>query len=244
MGATGLATRLAEARAGALVGREPERAVLDRMLSGAGDAPLVAYLHGPGGIGKSSLVRSAAWRAELAGRRVVQVDARFLDADPRRLEEAAAPACAEPGAVLPHDRRTARAASRGRESDFLTWWFDWLSAVPGTFPPEEVATVASSYRGYEALRAGFSHYRTLLEDGRVNRAWHETGGALPMPVLAVGGEHSTGARLADSLNTVAPRLTGAVIAGSGHFVPEERPNAFADELLPFLSAPLRRAGRV
>jgi pimeloyl-ACP methyl ester carboxylesterase len=35
----------------------------------------------------------------------------------------------------------------GRESDFLTWWFDWLSAVPGTFPPEEIATVASSYRG-------------------------------------------------------------------------------------------------
>src|SRR3954453_5096096 len=96
----GLAGRLAAARAGALVGREPERAVLDRMLSGAADAPLVAYLHGPGGIGKSSLLRYAARQAELAGRRVVHVDARFLDADPRRLEEAAAPACVEPGAVL------------------------------------------------------------------------------------------------------------------------------------------------
>lgn len=100
MGATGLARRLAEARAGALVGREPERTVLDRMISGAADAPVVAYLHGPGGIGKSSLVRYAAQQAELAGRTVVQVDARFLDADPRRLEETAAPACAEPGAVL------------------------------------------------------------------------------------------------------------------------------------------------
>ncbi|KAB8185631.1 ATP-binding protein [Microbispora catharanthi] len=82
------------------MGREPERAVLDRMLSGAADAPLVAYLHGPGGIGKSSLLRYAARQAELAGRRVVHIDARFLDADPRRLEEAAALACAEPGAVL------------------------------------------------------------------------------------------------------------------------------------------------
>jgi hypothetical protein len=100
LGATALAGRLAAARAGALVGREPERAVLDRMLSGAADAPLVAYLHGPGGIGKSSLLRYAARQAELIGRRVVHVDARFLDADPRRLEEAAAPACAEPGAVL------------------------------------------------------------------------------------------------------------------------------------------------
>ena len=100
MSATGLPGRLAAARAGALVGREPERAVLDRMLSGATDAPLVAYLHGPGGIGKSSLLRYAARQAELAGRCVVHIDARFLDADPRRLEEAAALACAEPGTVL------------------------------------------------------------------------------------------------------------------------------------------------
>ncbi|HEX6343596.1 ATP-binding protein [Umezawaea sp.] len=100
MGATGLADRLAAARAGALVGRGSERAVLDRMLSGAADAPLVAYLHGPGGIGKSSLLRHAARRAETAGRRVVHVDARFLDADPRRIEEAAALACVEPGTVL------------------------------------------------------------------------------------------------------------------------------------------------
>jgi hypothetical protein len=100
VGATGLAARLAAARAGALVGREPERAVLDRMIAGEGDAPLVAYLHGPGGIGKSSLLRYAARQAELDGRTAVHVDARFLDADPRRLEEAAALACVEPGAVL------------------------------------------------------------------------------------------------------------------------------------------------
>ncbi|MFF1306651.1 ATP-binding protein, partial [Streptomyces sp. NPDC058307] len=82
------------------MGREPERAVLDGMLSGAPHAPLVAYLHGPGGIGKSSLMRYTARQAELAGRRVVHVDGRFLDADLRRLEEAAAPACSEPGTVL------------------------------------------------------------------------------------------------------------------------------------------------
>ncbi|MDH6604838.1 hypothetical protein M2164_000473 [Streptomyces sp. SAI-208] len=98
--AAGLAGRLAAARADALVGREPERALLDRMLSGAADAPLVAYVHGPGGIGKSSLLRYAARQADLTGRRVVHVDGRFLDADPRRMEEAAAPACTEPGAVL------------------------------------------------------------------------------------------------------------------------------------------------
>lgn len=82
------------------VGRNAELAVLDRVLSGAADAPLVAYLHGPGGIGKSSLLRHSARQARLAGREVVHVDARFLNADPRRLEEAAGLARVEPGAVL------------------------------------------------------------------------------------------------------------------------------------------------
>ncbi|MEU8615833.1 ATP-binding protein, partial [Actinoplanes sp. NPDC048791] len=90
MGSTPLDGRLAAARAEALVGRDAERAVLDRMLSGAADAPLVAYLHGPGGIGKSWLLRHAGRQAEPAGRRVVSIDARYLDADPRRLAEAAA----------------------------------------------------------------------------------------------------------------------------------------------------------
>lgn len=99
----GLAGRLAAARAGALVGRDSERSVLDRMLTGAADAPLVAYVHGPGGIGKSSLLRYAAAQAELAGREVVRVDSRFLNTDPRRLEETAALACVEPGAVLLFD---------------------------------------------------------------------------------------------------------------------------------------------
>ncbi|MDQ7807341.1 hypothetical protein Q5425_26695 [Amycolatopsis sp. A133] len=56
--------------------------MLDRMLSGAVDAPLVAYLHGHGGIGKSALLCYAAQQAEPAGRAVVPVDARLSDADP------------------------------------------------------------------------------------------------------------------------------------------------------------------
>ncbi|MER6443345.1 alpha/beta hydrolase [Streptomyces sp. NPDC001185] len=126
----------------------------------------------------------------------------------------------------------------GRESEFFTWWFNWLSAVPGTFSAEEVATVASSYSGYEALRAGFAQYRTLLDDGRINRTWHREGGSLSMPVLAIGGEYSTGTRLFDSLTNIAPRLSGAVIPGSGHFVPEESPDMFARELIAFFSLPV------
>ncbi|MGY1652467.1 AAA family ATPase [Geodermatophilus sp. SYSU D01119] len=97
---TGLGSRLAAARAGALVGRDRERGVLDAAVAGSDGAPVVVYLHGPGGIGKSTLLRHAARQAELAGRPVVHLDVRFLDAEPRRFEEAAALACVQPGTVL------------------------------------------------------------------------------------------------------------------------------------------------
>ncbi|TDC01542.1 alpha/beta fold hydrolase [Nonomuraea longispora] len=85
------------------------------------------------------------------------------------------------------------------------------------------------------LRAGFGHYRTLLEDARANRAWAEGGGGLPMPVLTVGGEHNAGARLAEALRPIAPHLTSAVIEDSGHFVPDERPDDLARRLTAFLT---------
>jgi pimeloyl-ACP methyl ester carboxylesterase len=124
---------------------------------------------------------------------------------------------------------------QGNEHAFFQWWFARLSAAPGVFTPEEIDAVTASYRGHTALRSGFEHYRTLLEDGRTNRAWADAGGKLHMPLLAVGGQHNVGTRLADSLRPIAPRLHSAVIEGSGHFVPEEHPRALLDELTAFLT---------
>ncbi|USX53748.1 ATP-binding protein [Lentzea sp. HUAS12] len=86
-------TSLRDAR---LVGREAEVAVLDRVLAGAGR---VAHLHGPGGIGKTALLRHFGRQARLAGREVVEVDGRLND-DRHRVEEAAALACVKSDVVL------------------------------------------------------------------------------------------------------------------------------------------------
>ena len=64
-------------RAGALIGRERERAaVLD--LVGC-DAPFVAVVHGIAGVGKSMLLRAAAVDARARGTLVVAVDGRTLE---------------------------------------------------------------------------------------------------------------------------------------------------------------------
>jgi len=65
-------------------------------------------------------------------------------------------------------------------------------------------------------------------------SWLESGGQLPMPVAAVGGELSLGERVAHDLKPAAPDLRPIVVDGAGHFVAEEQPGRFVEHLLPFL----------
>ena len=122
----------------------------------------------------------------------------------------------------------------GTEDEFFGWWFARLAANHEAFPPTEVAATTATYRGRSALDRSFGHYRALLQDGRVNAAWLESGGQLPMPVAAVGGELSLGERVAHDLKPAAPDLRPIVVDGAGHFVAEEQPGRFVEHLLPFL----------
>ena len=122
----------------------------------------------------------------------------------------------------------------GTEDEFFGWWFARLAANHEAFPPAEVAATTATYRGRSALDRSFGHYRALLEDGRVNATWLESGGQLPMPVAAVGGELSLGERVAHDLKPAAPDLRPIVVDGAGHFVAEEQPGRFVAHLLPFL----------
>ncbi|MEU8611038.1 AAA family ATPase, partial [Actinoplanes sp. NPDC048791] len=95
----GLARRLEAARARAFVGREHELAVFRAALSG--DSPVaVLWVHGPGGIGKSTLTRLWVQAAREAGRSVVEVDGRFVTRDPQEFEQTAAAVLEDGSAVL------------------------------------------------------------------------------------------------------------------------------------------------
>ncbi|GAA0991275.1 ATP-binding protein [Acrocarpospora macrocephala] len=72
-----LGWRLQAAREMAFVGREEELAVFNAALYGGGCS--VLYVHGPGGIGKSALLRRFAHEADVAGRPVSLVDGRMLE---------------------------------------------------------------------------------------------------------------------------------------------------------------------
>ncbi|MDX3451862.1 AAA family ATPase [Streptomyces sp. ME02-8801-2C] len=88
------------ARDRAFVGRAAEREVFRSALAGGPGGAPVLFLHGPGGVGKSALLRRFALEARQAGRPVVEVDGRTVAATPEDFESAAGKAIGEPGTVL------------------------------------------------------------------------------------------------------------------------------------------------
>ncbi|TDD31790.1 ATP-binding protein, partial [Nonomuraea terrae] len=82
-----LGWRLQAARELAFVGREEELAVFRAALYGGGCG--VVHVHGPGGAGKSALLRRFAHEAVVAGRPVSVVDGRMVESSPAAFEAAA-----------------------------------------------------------------------------------------------------------------------------------------------------------
>ena len=73
-----IASALDAARVRAFVGRQPELAAFESALTGRGTRRML-FIHGPGGIGKTSLVQQFRIRADRIGRPVVVLDARDID---------------------------------------------------------------------------------------------------------------------------------------------------------------------
>jgi hypothetical protein len=77
-----LADRLALARRGRFVGREAELSLFQSALT-AEEAPFaVLHIHGPGGVGKTTLLRAFRRMAEERGRPVVYLDGRNVEPSP------------------------------------------------------------------------------------------------------------------------------------------------------------------
>ncbi|WP_030398409.1 ATP-binding protein [Kitasatospora purpeofusca] len=92
--------RLSTARVQAFVGRDEEFDGFARALTGDPQAPFAFYVVGPGGIGKSTLLRRLADHARSTGRLLLELDGRFVGRDPADFERAAAPFLDIPGTVL------------------------------------------------------------------------------------------------------------------------------------------------
>ena len=123
----------------------------------------------------------------------------------------------------------------GRERAYLTWFYQSFSWRRDAFGAADIDEYLRTYSQPDALRAGFAFYRNIPRDTADNRSLVDSGFRLPMPVLAVGGARAEsrgrGSEPEQSLRVIADDVQGVVIADSGHFVPEEQPEALAAHLL-------------
>jgi pimeloyl-ACP methyl ester carboxylesterase len=127
----------------------------------------------------------------------------------------------------------------GRERPYLQSFFGARSFDPSAIDGEDFDVFVDAYSAPGAMRAGFELYRAFDRDAQDTRAALERDGKLTVPVLAVGGAISTtGEIVEEMMREVATDVTGIRIPDTGHWVPEEQPEALADAVLRF-AAPVR-----
>lgn len=120
-----------------------------------------------------------------------------------------------------------------REEIYFGHQFATKTATPGAIPQYAVDLYVDHLRDPAARRASFEYYRTLDTTAEHVQRWRDEG-LLTIPVLAMGGQHSTGTMPEETLRLVATDVTGLVIPGAGHFLPEETPEQLSAAVLEFL----------
>ena len=106
--------------------------------------------------------------------------------------------------------------------------------VGPTKPPEIFLPLLT--RNPVGMRAGFAQFAAFSQDAKDNKVFEQT--KLTMPVMAVGGEKSFGALQAVIMRLVATNVQEEVVAGSGHWLMEERPAYTVALIRKFLDGPL------
>jgi len=190
-----LGHRLQTARERSFVGRATERALFRSALDGDDDAFSVLYLHGLGGVGKTTLLRQLSGDARAAGRAVIHLDARMISPTPAAFEEEAAAALDTDGVVLMIDTfEQCQALEAWLRTRFLPRLpYNALVVIAGRIPPDPRWRTDPDWN--DALRVitmqglGEGEARTLLTARGVPAHLHQD-------ILAFAGGHPLALTLA------------------------------------------------
>lgn len=124
----------------------------------------------------------------------------------------------------------------GREDAYLRFFFKFAGAKPDAISEAAQAEYVRAYSQSGAMTAGFNYYRAVPQDIADNTAFREAGRKLAMPILVYGGDPVTrgrGMTALESWERVADNVSGGVAENCGHWIPEERPDFVADEVMRF-----------
>ena len=122
----------------------------------------------------------------------------------------------------------------GREHIYLGFFYRVWGARPDAISPEAQTEYLRCYRQPGAMHAGFNYYRATTQDVKDNEVFLAKG-KLDMPILCYGGDKGRGRGMLaiESWRRVAGNVRGGVAEGCGHWIPEERPEWTAQQILDF-----------
>ena len=123
---------------------------------------------------------------------------------------------------------------KGRERIYLDRFYNELSFDPKKIGEATRQHYAKLYARPHAMHDAFEQFAAFNQDAIDNQAMLAAGGKLPMPVLALGGDHSFGTAQADVLRFTASNVTGGIIPNSGHWIMDENPEATTKFVTEFL----------
>jgi len=128
----------------------------------------------------------------------------------------------------------------GRERIYLDRFWNDFAGEPAKIDEETRSYYAGQYAQPGAMRAAFAQFTAIgAQDVGDNALLNRR--KLPMPVLAIGGEKSFGATMAEVMRNAATNVTGAVVPGAGHWLMEENPDATVKLVSGFLEVKNRQA---
>ena len=122
----------------------------------------------------------------------------------------------------------------GRERILLDRFYNEMSANPSRIDEQTRDHYAALYARPSAIHNAFSGQFAAFAQDAVDNQLLLAKGKLKMPVLAIGGDHSYGSRLATEIGFAASNVRAAVIENSGHWIMEEQPEQAVSIILSFL----------
>ena len=115
----------------------------------------------------------------------------------------------------------------GREKPYFDYFFDTISAEPEKIGSQAREEYVKAYSTPQALSTGFGWYRAFGEDAKENKTFVDSKTAVDTPLLYLRGGHEEevqkyveGFKEAGFTN-----IESAIVEDSGHFAPEEQPEA-------------------
>ncbi len=135
------------------------------------------------------------------------------------------------------DGQLAEKLITGKERLFFEHFIKTHAVNKAVFTPQLLDMYAKSYAKPHSLAAAFGYYRELNNNVQDNRTL--SGTPLTLPVLAIGGggHGGMGQFQVDQLRRYASNVTGNVLPGCGHWLPEECPGPLNSAVIDFLNAP-------